>query len=70
MKYSNQSKLPITWNDVDLLSFRSQIETRLLSKIPLSITPYIIGKFNLLMNGGLIKDDQDSHFDYPPKVLL
>jgi hypothetical protein len=70
MKYTYQSKIPLTWNDVDLLSFRSQIETRLLSQIPHTITPYIIGKFNLLMNGGLIKDDQDPHFDYPPKVVL
>ena len=70
MKYSNQSKVPVTWNDVELLSFRSQIETRLLSKIPLTITPYIIGKFNLLMNSGIIKDDQDPHFDYPPKLIL
>ena len=70
MKYTYQSKIPLTWNDVDLLSFRSQIETRFLSTIPFSHTPYCIGKFNLLMNSGLIKDDQDPHFDYPPKVLL
>jgi hypothetical protein len=70
MKYNYQFKLPVTWNDVELISFRSQIETHDLSKTPYSHTPYCIGKFNLLMNGGLINDDQDPHVDYPPKVIL
>ena len=69
-KYNYQSKIPLTWNDVDLISFRSQIETRVLSKLPFLHTPYCIDKFNLLVNGSLIEDDQDPHFDYPPKVLL
>ena len=70
IKYNYKSKLPVTWNDVELVSFRSQIETRVLTKIPYSYTSYCIGKFKLLMNGGLIKDDQDPHFDYRPKIIL
>ena len=70
MKYSYQSKLPITWSDPDLVDFRLQIETSLLTKIPFADTPYCIGKFNLLMNGGTIIDDQDPHYDYLPKIVL
>ena len=70
MKYNYQSKVPVIWGDEGLMNFRSSIETNLLSKIPFVNTSYCIGKFNLLMNGGFIEDDQDPHFDYPPKKPL
>ena len=70
MKYNYQSKVPVSWGDEGLMNFRSSIESNLLSKIPFVNTSYCIGKFKLLMNGGFIEDDQDPHFDYPPKKHL
>ena len=70
MKYNYQSKVPVTWSNEKLIQFRSSIELHLLSKIPFVNTSYCIGKFNILMNGGLIEDDQDPHFDYPPKIAV
>ena len=62
--------MPAIWNDAALVQFRVDIESFILTKIPFCATPYCIGKFNLLMNRGIIQDDQDPHFDYPPKIIL
>ena len=53
-----------------MIGFRLQIEYCLLNKIPVANTPYCIGKYNLLINGGLIEDDQNPHLDYPPRIIL
>jgi len=45
------------------MGFRKEIEKYLLVKIPHLTNPYIIGKFNLLKNGGVLHDDQYPHFD-------
>ena len=63
MKYNYQSKIPSKWHEPELMGFRKDIEKYLLVKIPHLTNPYIIGKFNLLKNGGVLHDDQYPHFD-------
>ena len=49
--------------------FQKYIENHLLVKIPHLTNPYIIGKFNLLKNGGVLHGDQDPYSNYPHRVI-
>ena len=70
MRYNHNSKLPLKWNEPELLNFRNDIESICLSKLKVITTPLGIGKFNVLRNNNTIDDDQDPHFDYPPREVV
>ena len=61
MKYNHNSKIPLRWNEPELLQFRSDIERICLSKLKVVTTPLAIEKFNILKNKDLIE---------PPRVVV
>ena len=69
MKYNYQSNILSKCHKPELMGFKKDIEKYLLVKIPHLTNPYVIGKFNLLKNSGMLHDDQDPHLDYPPRVI-
>ena len=69
MKYNSNSATPRSWNDVDLVQFRCDVENKLLSQLLHHNHKYRIGKFNLLKNSGYLEHDQDVHCDYPPRLI-
>ena len=59
MKYNYQSKIPTKRHEPELIGFRKDIKKYFLVNIPHLTNPSIIGKFNLLKNGGVLHNDQD-----------
>ena len=51
------------WQATACAQFLSNVQTEVLDKI-FPVTPYMIGGYNLLKNGGHIPDDQQAHTDY------
>ena len=47
-----------------MVTLMSSIKTEIFN-INLPNSNYCLGKYNLLKNDGEVKDDQNSHYDYP-----
>ena len=69
MKYNSNSTPPQAWNDIDLVQFQTDIHKKVLSKLLPLADSFVISKFNLLRNAGFWGNDQDAHYDYPPRLL-
>lgn len=69
MKYKHSSTPHVNWEkDAHCSNFLGDIKTKLLDNI-LKGGNYIIGKFNLLKNNGVVPTDQQAHTDYPPRQV-
>ena len=67
MKYKHNSTPHVNWSKDELCSdFFGQIQTKLLDK-NLKGANYILGKFNLIKNNGVVPTDQQAHTDYQPR---
>ena len=71
MKYKHCSKMPHEWDlDPHLRKFLITMTNVVLGRyLGPDHTKYILGKYNLLRNGGMISDDQMPHRDYPPRLI-
>ena len=68
MEYKSGSSPRVHWsNEINCVTFLEEIRTKLLGRI-LKGSQYIIGKFNLVKNDGVVKSDQQAHTDYPPRL--
>ena len=69
MKYKHNSTPHVNWEkDAHCSNFLHEIKTKLLDNI-LKGGNYIIGKFNLIKNNGVVPTDQQAHTDYPPRQV-
>jgi hypothetical protein len=69
MKYKHNSTPHVNWEkDAQCSKFLGEIKTNLLDKI-LKGANYIIGKFNLIKNNGVVPTDHQAHTDYPPRQV-
>ena len=72
MKYMPSSKLPVEWKTGLPEEFLRNIKRQLLEKVLNNRKDdviYMIGKYNLLKNAGLIEHDQMPHTLYPPRLM-
>ena len=70
MKYDINSPIPQSWDNLTLVKFKSEICNKLILKKTLGEEGYGIGRFNLLRNAGIIPEDQNPHYDYPPHQVV
>ena len=73
MKYKPSSKLPSDWDTGLPALFKKNIRNLLIEKVLNkrdNDLVYMIGKFNILKNAGLIGYDQMPHTDYPPRLMM
>ena len=66
MKYDINSPIPKSWNHLILVKFKSEYFNKLISKKTLGEDGYSISRFNILRNAGIIPEDQNPHYYYPP----
>ena len=68
MKYKHTCTPHVNWSNDNVCSdFLGKIKTKLLDT-NLKGANYIIGKFNLIKNNGVVPTDQQAHTDYPPRL--
>ena len=63
MKYDINSTIPKSWNHLALVKFKNEICKKMISKKTLGEEGYGIGRFNLLMNAGIILEDRNLYYD-------
>ena len=66
MKHDINIPIPLSWNDITLDKFKSDICTRLISKKKLGEEEYVIGWFSLSKNAGIMSVDKNPQDYYPP----
>ena len=65
MKYNTLSNIPKSWGSDPLCRMKKLIQEKLIDKIFPNNT-YTFDKLNVLKNNGVVKEDQDPHYDYRP----
>ena len=69
MKCNSNSTPPRTWSDVELVQFMTDVHKKLLCKLLPSTNSFVISKFNMLRNAVFLEKDQDTNYDYPPRLI-
>ena len=68
MKYDINSRIPKNWVDGNLAKLLSNIKEQIFNRI-LTNADYMMGRHNLLKNGGIVEYDKKPHSSYPIRLL-